>query len=498
MFKLYKLIKQNQKLADKRNPIYYANKFSKILIYFMVAYWAALLLLLGVALTPMLSEIVPNMEPYHIFNQGWVYLLAVDFLVRFLGQPATSQEIKPYLLLPIPKNRLIATFLLQSGLGVGNLFWFFAIVPFAFLSIIRFYGFGGMALYLIGCWLLFVMNNYWYKLCKMLLGERTRWLLLPLLVYGAIGVLEFVPDGLMVSRFTMNLGEGFILGNPLNFLAVIIAILLLFTINVLLQKKLIYEEIAKVNKATVIKRANNYTFLEKYGEIGEYLKLEIKLISRNKTAKNQFRMGFIIMMAFSMLSAFTDAYDGTYMKSFICIYNFAILGIMTLGQVLSFEGNYLDGLMSRKESIYSILRAKYYTSLIILLIPFCFLLFPVFKEKMTLLMVVSQLFFTAGCIFAMLMHTAIFNKHTIPLNSNVMRSNKSGNMVQGLITAGAFMIPLLLLNISFAIVGETATYIIFLVIGAAFVATHKWWIKSIYHRFMQRRYTNMEGFRSTR
>ena len=38
---------------------------------------------------------------------------------------------------------------------------------------------------------------------------------------------------------------------------------------------------------------------------------------------------------------------------------------MTLGQVMSFEGNYLDGLMSRKESISNLLRAKYYLNCII-------------------------------------------------------------------------------------------------------------------------------------
>ena len=43
---------------------------------------------------------------------------------------------------------------------------------------------------------------------------------------------------------------------------------------------------------------------------------------------------------------------------------------MTLGQVMSFEGNYLDGLMSRKESIYNLLRAKYYLNCIIVFIPF--------------------------------------------------------------------------------------------------------------------------------
>ena len=37
---------------------------------------------------------------------------------------------------------------------------------------------------------------------------------------------------------------------------------------------------------------------------------------------------------------------------------------------MSYEGNYIDGLMSRKESIYSLLRAKYILYSIALIIPF--------------------------------------------------------------------------------------------------------------------------------
>lgn len=46
----------------------------------------------------------PSMEPYHILNQGLIYVLITDFLVRFVIQTATSHEIKPYLLMPVKKK----------------------------------------------------------------------------------------------------------------------------------------------------------------------------------------------------------------------------------------------------------------------------------------------------------------------------------------------------------------------------------------------------------
>ena len=494
---LYKIIKQNQKLAEKRNPAFDTNRFAKFLIYFMIVYWAAIFLFLGVSLPFMFEGLVPNMEPYHIMNQGILYVMAGDFLMRFMAQPSVSQEIKPYLLMPVKRKKLISLLLLKSGLDGYNFIWFFVYVPFAFLTVIRFYGFGGMFLYLLGIWLIFVFNNYWYLLCKLLLGEKTLWLLLPTLVFGALGAAEFLLDGLPISRFTMDLGEGFIEGNPLSFLFVLACIGVMFLINLKLQQRMIYNELSK-KEDTKIKRVSEYKFLDKYGEVGEYLRLELKLIARNKTVKTQFRMGIIVMLGFSFALAFTDVYDGSYMTSFICLYNYAILPIMTLGQVMSFEGNYIDGLMSRKESIFNLLRAKYYLTTIIILVPFLIMFFPIAKEKITLLTAIAYLIFVVGFVFFMLLQLAVYNTRTLPLNANLMKSNKSSNWIQGLITGAAFMLPLLIDKLLSALLQEEVAHIILILIGLGFIATHNLWIKNIYKRFMKRRYKNMEEFRASR
>ena len=494
---LYKIIKQNQKLAEKRNPAFETNRFAKFLMYFMIVYWVALFLFFGVMLPFMFEDIVPNMEPYHIMNQGILYVMVADFLIRFMAQPSVSQEIKPYLLMPVKRRKLISILLLKSGLNGFNFFWFVVYVPFAFLTIIRFYGFEGMFLYLIGMWLIFVFNNYWYLLCKLLLGERTIWLLLPVCVFGALGACEFLIDGLPISRFTMDLGEGFIEGNPLSFLFIIACIGALFYINMKLQLRMIYNEISK-KEDTKIKRVSEYKFLDKYGEVGEYIRLEIKLITRNKTVKTQFRMGIIVMLAFSIVLAFTDVYDGTNMKSFICLYNYAVLPIMTLGQVMSFEGNYIDGLMSRKESIFNLLRAKYYLTSLIIVVPFIVMMLPISEGKITLLSAIAYLIFVMGFVFFMLLQLAVYNTRSLPLNANLMKGNKSGNWIQGLVTSFAFFLPFMIDSILTALFPKEVGNIILIIIGLGFIATHNLWIKNIYKRFMKRRYKNMEEFRASR
>lgn len=209
-------------------------------------------------------------------------------------------------------------------------------------------------------------------------------------------------------------------------------------------------------------------------------------------------MGFIVMMMFSCLLAFTDVYNGTGMTNFICIYNFAVLGIMTLGQVMAFEGNYLDGLMSRKESIFNLLRAKYYLNCLILLIPFLIMIIPMTQGKITLLMGVSYMLFTAGFVFAILLQLAVYNKKTLPLNTTIMRSNKSTSLFQTLLTGAAFGVPLVINSTLTAFFTRETALFIMMGMGIALIITHNLWIKNIYNRFMKHRYDNMEGFRDSR
>lgn len=87
------------------------------------------------------------------------------------------------------------------------------------------------------------------------------------------------------------------------------------------------------------------------------------------------------------------------MTSFICVYNFAVFGMIILSQIMSFEGNYIDGLMSRKESIMSLLKAKYYTYSIGEIIPFILMIPAIIMNKLTLLGAFAWFFYTIGFIY---------------------------------------------------------------------------------------------------
>lgn len=492
---LFLELRKHGKLAAKRNPMYEKNKFGKFWMYFMAIFWAGYLIFFGSTFAFAFQG--GATEAYHVLNSGLIFVMALDFLMRFPFQKTPTQEVKPYLLLPIKRNRLIDFLLVRSGLNGFNLIWLFFFVPFSILTITRFYGVTGVITYCIGIWLLMIFNNYWFLLCRTLMNERIWWVALPVVVYGGIAAALFIPDKSPLFDYSTELGEGFIHGNVLVYIGVLIAIAVMWFINRCLMIGLIYNEINKVED-TKVKHVSEYKFLDRYGEIGEYMRLELKLLLRNKVCKTALRTVVIVVVAFSCVLSFTEVYDGTGMKNFIMVYNFVIFGILFLSSLMSYEGNYIDGLMSRKESIYALLRAKYTLYSIAIIIPFLLMIPAMATGKLLVLNCIAWALFAVGCVYFCLFQLAVYNNRTVDLNAKMTNRQNMGTGLQNLIAGAAFGIPLLLNVVLTKIWGDTVTAWILIFIGAGFILTSRFWLKNVYHRFMKRRYKNMEGFRDSR
>lgn len=493
---LFLELRRHGKLAEKRHPMYEKSKFGKFWMYFMSVFWAGYLIFFGTTFAFAFDG--GAKEAYHVMNSGLIFILALDFLLRLPFLKTPTQEVKPYLLLPIKRSRLIDFLLLRSGLNSFNLLWLFLFVPFAIITVTKFYGIGGVLTYCIGIWLLIVFNNYWYLLCRTLMDERIWWVLLPIVIYGGIAAALFIPDNSPLFGLFIDLGEGFITGNILTFICVLVAITLMWFINRSIMQKLVYNELNKTEDTTVqVKTVSEYKFLDRYGEIGEYIRLELKLLLRNKVCRKSLYSVTAIVLIFSLTISFSDIYDGG-MRDFFVLYNYIIFGILFLSPLMSYEGNYIDGLMSRKESIYSLLRAKYLLYSIALIIPFVLMIPGMVTGRVSVLGCIAWLVFVPGTVYFCLFQLAVYNNKTLDLNAKMTGRQNVGTGLQNLISGAAFGVPLLLFFVLNATVGKEVTPWILLVIGILFIATSRWWLRNVYHRFMKRRYKNMEGFHDSR
>ena len=422
-------------------------------------------------------------------------ILLFDYLLRFIFQTTPGMMVKPYILQPISRYTAIECFLISSHFSGFNFLWLAMFLPYSFIILIAGAGFWPVVIELVGCQLLIMLNSQVYLFFRTLINRNVLWFLASVVFY----MIPFWPLLMKFDTDTfakmLDLYSAF--GRSGWMLLVLIACLVgLFLVNRYLQFRFIYEEISK-KKEHALKHISQFGFLNRFGLIGEYLKIEIKSNMRNKAMRSRCIMILSLIVVFSSLTAYTDVYNSTFMTNFWCIYCFALFSVTSLTKFMGQEGNYIDLLMVHEENIIALLKAKFWFYTLALLIPFLIMLPAVFTGKFTWLMMLAYMSLAAGLVHFIIFQLAVYNKQTIPLELKVTTSNLE-NGWQLLIQMLAFFSPGIIVSTGFALMGETPTFIFMILLGLAFVIAHPLWIRNIYQRMMQRRYENLEGFHSTR
>ena len=489
--RLFFMLRRIMKLSNRRHPMFEQNKVAVVFTAIGVAFMSIYLIALGT----MLGWGARGGDEGLIFAMLPLFLL-LDFFMRFGGQQLPSLLIKPYLLMPIRKADITDCFIVMSMLSSFNLLWLLLLVPYFFLVCC-----GGLPLastiaMLIVCEWLIVINALWYMLVRTLVNQSLWWVAMPIACYA----LPMTPLLIMGPEKGFESIIEFCYDNLYTLPAIVVyavVTIVLFAINSRLQKRLATAEVAADEKKEV-GNTTKMTFLDRYGLTGEYLKLEIKSAMRNKALRQRYIQGLAIITMLSLILAFTDTYDGMIAVNLWCLYCFVFFGAVNLVKIMGPEGNYIDLLMTHKENIYEILKAKYYFFCAVLVLPTVLLLPPVLSGRFSPIMILAYMLITMGLAYFMLFQLAVYNKGSLPLNEKITSKGNFENSLQLVIELVVFFVPVAIAVTLITLFGETIGYSIVAAIGLGFTATHNIWLRNIYHRFMQRRYENIEGFHATR
>lgn len=486
----YRLLSHHRFLAERRSPLFASNRAAK---WTMAA--TGLLLVAYLVFIAVLMALSVKDERGHtaleFFMGISVFVMIADFLGRFFLQNTPSHLVKPYVLLPIPTHVLINSFVLRSLFSPACVIWLFLFLPYCLMAVVFPYGFVPALFFLLLWWVLIMVDSQWYAIVRTLVIENMLWWLLPI----AVGVLLFLPwllsgniDHMM--DFYASIGSLLDEGSFLPHLAALALLILLIVINSKIQYHAVWTELTKQERQT-FHTLTGLAALNKYGLVGEYLKLEVRSLLRNKGPKKLFLSATAIVVFISLLITLSTVYDDAFMTNFWCIYDFIVYGGMLLTRTMSYERNYVSCLMVHKESLLSLLTAKYYFACLLMVVPFVMMLPMIVIGKWSLLMVMSYAAFTAGVQYFLLMQIAVYNKQRLPLNEKFI-GNSNTNYVIMLLMILAFVIPMFLINILQSALTERVSWCVMMAIGGGFIATHHLWIKNIYNRIMKNKYSLTE------
>lgn len=489
-FQLYRLLRKNTNLSYKRSPAFEQNKWAKLLFYLGGGMFALYLIMYGC-----LAGMGAEGEAGLMLAFAPIYM-AIDFLLRFIVQTTPGMMVKPYILQPISRYTAIECFLIGEHVSGYNWLWLCMFVPYSIILLFAGESFALVLLELVTCELLIILNSQIYLFFRTLINRTVLWLIPGLAFYA----LPFLPVMLSPKASTFEkMTESLVhIGLSWYFLPLLLAVICaLFFVNRHMQFIFVYEEISKKTERA-LKHVSEFAFFNRFGIVGEYLKIELKSNIRNKTMRTRCIYSLVAVIAFSLLVAYTTIYDSELMQNFWCLYCFALYGITALIKIMGQEGNYIELLMMHRENIIALLRAKFIFYSAVLIIPFVIMLPAVFTGKYTLLMLFAYMLLTAGFLHFIIFQLAVYNKQTLPLQLKVTAKGNFENGMQLFIELFALIGPVLITGLGYLLVGLTYTYIFMCVIGLAFIFTHPIWIRNIYSRMMKRRYENLDGFMNSR
>jgi hypothetical protein len=165
--------------------------------------------------------------------------------------------------------------------------------------------------------------------------------------------------------------------------------------------------------------------------------------------------------------------------------------------MFSWESTYFDGLMARKMNFKRYVLNKYYVMCALSTLAFLtFLITFLINGKVSPFILVSFYLFTIGFIGFAVMWFATFNSGRMELSKSQMFNYQGIKGSHFLLTFFIMLVPFGLFVLLKFLTNEHVAATVFSLIGLLFIITHKWWIENIIiRRFMEHKYSKLEGFR---
>ena len=489
-------LQKHQWKAFKRNPMFERNLGVRIFMFAIFGILGIELLGLGLFLDKVLLEIGTYTLAIDVFNSFLLYIFILDFIIKYIFKRSQSMQIAPYLTLPIKKNRLFDFLLVKEFSNVWNLYLLFLVVPFALKAITPFFGFWSAILYITFIYLLGIGNSLLVGIANNLIKRSDWYFFLPIVVLAAIVALGFLPN-ISYGDYTVQIGEWVVNKNIFVWIILIPIFAGLWIMNRMQMRSEIYRELEgeKTSKASSF---SNISFLDRFGEVGDFINLDIKMILRSKRLKSQM-YAMIFFLFYYVLMLYMS--HGVFQNSFSMLLFFTMFVIGTLGLIMgqymfTSESSFFDGLMARNHSLLNMMKGKYilYASYA-LLITFL-LMILVYLQKLDLLFVISAFFYVIGLVFFLMFQNAVYNKSYFDLFDGGMFNWKGTSSNMLVVTLVGMFVPMIAVQIINLIFSQTVACYFMLIVGLIFTLTANYWIEWTYRRFLKRKYKNMDGFRS--
>ena len=462
-----------------------------ILLAFLGLYFILVFLSLGISLYPVLKKKFPESDPLLMVNNFLFYWFLADLIMRFFLQKLPVMNVKPLLVLPVKRNKIVHYVLNKSVLSFFNFLPLFAIIPFGIILIKENYNVQQTLVWMVLLCIFSLIINFLNFIIESKSSE-TELSFLPVLALAsaifALNYFDIISFSTLLSKAIQT-----ITNTPIYLIIPILVLALLYVANFKLLKQKLFLDASLQSKTKVVE-TTDLEWTRKFGDIAPFLQLDLKLLWRNKRPRSSLFI-LIVGLLYGLIFYPNPVYQNLVpMLVFVGIFITGIF-MINFGQFIpAWDSAYYKLLMSQNIPYKEYLKSKYAlmvistVALFILSIPYVY-----FGWKILAIHFAAAIF-NIGVNSYVLLFAGSFNRKRIDLTQRAAFNYQGTGAVQWLVGIPLLLIPILVFYIPYKFINfeaGIATLIIFGVIGIVF---HQKLMKFIVGHYLDSKYKMINAF----
>ena len=459
----------------------------KIIMGFFVLYFLVIFLGIGIGGYYILKKEFPDSDPLQIVNSYLLFAIFGDLIFRYLMQKLPIMKIKPLLILPIKKSKLVHYVLGKSAFSGFNILGLFFYIPFSVVLIINGYHTIGVLGWLFTMFLIIQSANF----LNFLVNKNNK-------AFIAIASILVILIGL--QRFEIYDVVGFggklfdsIYETPILSLLWVVVLGFLYMLNYKQLRNQVYLDAAVQAKVEEAKTAD-LSWANKFGDVAPFIKNDIRLIWRNKRTKTVFLMSFLFL--FYGLIFFTQE---TYQKmpAMLMFASLFVTGGFALnyGQFIpAWDSAHYKMLMSQGFRYRKFLESKWILMVVMTSILYI-LSFPyLYFGTDIFLMITAGAIFNIGFNSLFLLYAGSFNRKRIDLTKGGFGNTQGTSATQFIIIIPLMLFPMLLFWVFDKFVGYNSGFIVVAAVGVISLLLKNYAMNIIEKKYIKDKYVMINAF----
>ena len=478
-----------------RTPGLYGDLFQKIMMWLGAIYFGGCALLIGIVLPEMLEDAPYDVDYWQMVSSGFGYYVLAGVLLRMLITNLDQINPQPYYFLPIKRAALVRFIVLRSLLNPINYFLqILLLLPYLIRELVG----GYISLWIFVSMLLTGVFLAWFNMLlstflkRYTVGKPVAVLLIVSVIVGLF-VLDYFDIVPLYDFFLATIPAT--VGSGLSLLISLGMAFCAYWLNIRYFSKKYYDESFVVKKKERGERLQ-FSFLDSWGEIGNYMSFMLKMIFRHRRTRSTVFIAVVFLLYGLLMYSDSVTKGGSRgMMFFSALFITGAPMLMFQQFFFGWNAQHFDLLMTSKFDTRTYLKVHY-----IFMIIGCFVWFilstPYFlKGTDFVILHTSAFLYNIGFNTIFILLFASFNTKRISLDSKSAMSYQGSSYKNFLIMIPMIFLPWVFVGIMAMFAPwQTAVYALG-GFGVLCLLLHRPIFNMVEKTFLARKYTLCEGFR---